>query len=191
MNIPSPARRGPSVGCGVWIFIALLIVAAMGANKYRMDRDAEEQMAVARAVSTLPAGSEQAWQAWVDNEVTAKIVRYGRTLKLSAFLESAPIYVSINMPYSVDCAFGIDVNFGDADNGGAIVEIDSPWHRVAPAPADAPASDRVDLSGVNMFDAPVKPSGITVVPDSIAAKGLRNKLCARVAAAMSVLTRER
>lgn len=180
----------PRNGLRPWILGALALAALAGAAKYQSDREEEAELAALRAVSVLPAGSEEAWNAWVDHEITTKVVRYGRTFKVAGYLPSAPMYVSINMPYTVECAYGIDIDFGDSANSGTIVDIDSPWHRVDPAPVEVPTSEGLDLSGLIPY-VPSRPAGLSVVPNSIAANGLRQRLCARVAAALSILTRER
>lgn len=133
-----------------------------------------------RAVSVLPAGIENAWDSWVDEEVARKVERAGPVVRLDESPDSNPdpapwsvgtVYVSVNSPFQVQCSTDVTVLFAQApphsDASDASVTIDTPWTGWPPLPLGMSGGKGTPPVGV--------PS------DSIAAQHLAQRLCARVA----------
>ncbi|MBU2152265.1 MAG: hypothetical protein KKE02_14695 [Alphaproteobacteria bacterium] len=128
----------------------------------------EAEIAAARAVSTLPAGVQSRWEAYVDQRFDALLKRQGNTLRVGG---AAASYVSANAPYHVDCdPFGIEVNFGDGEDQLGVAITPGIFNFTGP-------DDTV----------PQKAPELGVATDSIAAKRLGEALCERVALRMERL----
>lgn len=145
-----------------------------------VDQASQAKEAADHAISVLPPGVEDAWNAWIDNQVATKIVREGNVLRLHEFLEMGPIYVSTNTPYKVDCSLGINVVFGssNSENTGDAISIDSP-------PASPQMSKLLKPGEIPGLSADKNAPPLGVPPNSIAAEQLKDRLCRRVAAAVA------
>lgn len=100
-----------------WIIAALVVLLGIAGLSYvrngaaeskdRVQSDAE--IAAAKAVSVLPAGTEEAWLAYVDRRIAATLHRSGSVVQLTGGVNDImgkTAYVSVNSPYEVSCFAG-------------------------------------------------------------------------------------
>jgi hypothetical protein len=105
------------------IFIAS-VVAALAIFLYgarQTNAEKEQQLALARAVSVLPAGTEEAWTAYVDRRFAVAIEHRGGGVRVAALgdhILRKTTFVSRNTPYRLTCspAIGAFFMFGQGDD---------------------------------------------------------------------------
>ena len=143
------------------------------------DTPTDSETEVAKAVSVLPPGTEEAWLAYVDRRIAATLTRRGRTVEVSSLVpQIQQEFVSINTPYKIDCITVTDIE-------------DQPRHapptgggRMLPIFADVTFGYGDDSTtafilgavGPGVEDAPQ----LVVHPKSIAATKLYGTLCRRI-----------
>ena len=81
-------------------------------------RREHQNIADARAVTTLPVGVQRQWESYVAQRLSQRITSNGRQLRLKQDFDDTwgvSTVVSINTPYTVHCddVTGVEVNFGD------------------------------------------------------------------------------
>jgi hypothetical protein len=173
-NRPRSPLPGLLVVVGVCAAVALCVQAGSPGEGQRQALAAKKaadaaRQAAGRAVDVLPPGTEGAWNAWIDEQVSKSIIPQGNAVEVKTFLGLGPVYYSRNTPYKVDCSFGIIVKFGAAVQSADSVDGDEVW-------IEGPGSTK---------DSPP----LNVPVGSIAALRLREALCARVAASVGQLMR--
>jgi hypothetical protein len=131
------------------------------------DAQHDHDLLLARAVRTLPAGTEASWFSYVDRQFASAIEPDGDALKVAAtgdHILGKTTFVSRNSPYQIDCdpALGVTVSFGTGDDAIMV-----PIYGVL----------RVELKDT-------KPPALGVDPESVAAAKVTDQLCQRVAARM-------
>jgi len=162
----------------------VVFVALLGGGGYWvrsiMDKQAKDREALeaVEAVTTLPDGVEQNWLAYVDQQMGKLIQRRGAQLYLkepdSDVAGGAGTFVSITMPYSIDCSDQGTIKFGTGEDP-VEVRVFGMWgdpDRNDPKNSDDDAEPRLGVSFV-----------------SKASDTLRQTLCTRIADDMQVLTK--
>jgi len=70
----------------------------------------------ARAVTVLPPGTEEAWNAYIDRRIDSTLERRGSAVRLNDYFSRAlskTIFVSIYSPYEISCdIIGSSIKFG-------------------------------------------------------------------------------
>ena len=163
------------------LFIAVATIAhyANGKKDKQAAIDSKQKIDAARdAVSVLPQGTEDAWDAYVDRRLAATLHRSGSTIQLLGGVNEMmgkTVLLSVNSPYQILCEFGGgSIKFGYAQQAmtcpnGEEAEIDddnSVYIYGAFADSDPSAE---------------KPPPLGVYGQSIAAKELQKRLCQRIA----------
>ena len=146
--------------------IALAGIAVLGtyyAVGYERSRGRQALAAINNAA--LPAGTEQAWHAYIDRRLAATLHRKGSALNVRADIDGFlgnSTDVPLATPFAVDCTrgFGAIVRF---ENGGDALT--------------------ASIFGPTVVEPPAEhPPALGVSPGSIAASDLKTALCTRIAA---------
>jgi hypothetical protein len=179
-----------------WRAWFVLAVLAVGLLIYLHNKsEAEKAQAMARAVKALPAGTEQAWIAYVDHRLAGAIERRGGSVRIAVanqeVLSRDPAVglifgsdehrLSLNTPYHIICdtVTGGVVEFGVRDDVDGPIEV-SIWG-MGPYSALAP------IAPVLLTE---KAPSLSVDKQSVAAARLSEKLCDRVSARLHEIMAE-
>jgi hypothetical protein len=163
-------NNSTSRGLIFFIFSFILIFGLVVYVLRELKVSDERKESAERAISILPQGVEDAWNTWVDADIATKIDAQGKVLQVHTLPGTGPVYISKNMPFTVNCAFSIRIDFGsvNSDDRGTEIWISSP---------------QMSVTGMPLREAPAL--GVRI--DSIAAEALQERLCARVTSTISRL----
>ena len=166
--MPRPVQKRkwlvPTIALGAILTAALYYVDAKRTEQ-RLEAD---ELKAALSVSVLPAGTEEAWSAYVDRRIAATMQREGRVIHVVGMLDrilSKTTIVSANSPYAISCdPLGAGIQFGYGDD-----------------------AIKVSVFGVLAEISAEKAPALGVNPRSIAAVQLREHLCRRISARVQAI----
>jgi len=173
----------------------LLLIAGTAIFFYYIhNRQAEQDASVqaqeleaAKAVTVLPPGTEEAWDAYVDRRVASLLQRRGNSVRLNDLMSkmmSTITIVSVTSPYEITCGItgsSIDfpqtaTKFGDEV---AILTLDIYIISQNSEPAQQ-KSESKKLAYINLDSSGEQPPPLGVDIKSTAAEELREHLCQRI-----------
>ena len=106
------------------ILVVLSVLFATGYLERRRTNERERRIEAARAVDTLPRGTESAWRAYVERQVARKIQRIGGVVRVNMYLDEVTrttTYISTTTPFTVQCyPFGGTVYFSRLDHSETV-----------------------------------------------------------------------
>jgi hypothetical protein len=126
------------------------------------------------AVTDLPAGATEAWEAFVSNTLLERITPIGRMIRVRGYLSESlgdELFVPLGSQYSIVCSLSeVSITLGVGEQAQEVTVF-------------GPLADNGHSQN--------RPPSLTVHPRSIAAQKLRAKICDRVKRYMLAINRPR